>query len=106
MFTRKAALLQSEDLGKILDELCPISTKWREFGLALKVNLPKLEHIKIIPEDTKDTRLTEVLIEWFKESLKHTWEVIVEALRKRSVGERRLATRLEEKYCQGTCLRG
>ncbi len=93
----------SRDLTYLLDELCDISPKWHEFGLALEVRSAKLQDIKVMPGENQ-SRLIAVLNEWLK-GLECSWAVIVKALKKPSIGELGLANKLEKKYCQqGVCV--
>ena len=92
-----------DDLGQVFEELHDVSPKWYKIALQLKVSPTCLDTIKKDESDSSD-KLLEMLKAWLKKGLKKnkpkpTWAALVEALKSRSVGEDKEASRLEEKYC-------
>ena len=92
-----------DDLGQVFEEFHDVSPKWYKIGLQLKVSPTCLDTIKKDESDSSD-KLLEMLKAWLKKGLKKnkpkpTWAALVEALKSRTVGEDKEASRLEEKYC-------
>ena len=93
--------LRLEHLGQIYDFLCEISTKWTNIGLQLGISVTELEKIeyrcgKLGP----DKCLLEMLMHWLKNAAEPkdypSRSVLVRALKRTSVGEAVLATKLEQ----------
>ena len=87
-----------DDLPVVVEKLNDTRVKWYEIGLQLKVSVDTLKAIKKDYNSTSDC-LRETLTTWLKTSPSPpTWNNIVDVLRRRTVGEVRLAEDLE-KYC-------
>ena len=87
------------DLPVVMEELNDARAKWYDIGLQLRMSVGTLDAIKEQYDDPSPC-LRETLKTWLKTcpSLP-TWKNIVDALRCSTVGEVRLATDLEQKYC-------
>ena len=86
-------------MGQVIEELHDASLKWYKIGLQLKLSPTCLDKIKEEESDSSD-KLLEMSKAWLKKiEPKPTWSALVQALRTRSVGEEKEASRLEEKYC-------
>ena len=82
-----------------MEELNNISTKWNNLGLQLGVSVGTLNAIKKDYNSTSDC-LRETLTTWLKTCPSPpTWSNIAGTLKSSTVGEVRLATNLEWKYC-------
>ena len=93
--------LSIDDLGLIQEELIDACVNSYNIGLQLKVPVGKLDSIKVEYSKPSD-QLRETLKAWLKTATHHKWQTIVDALRTRAVGEPKLASDIEAKYCQGT----
>jgi len=89
--------LTSDDLRYVLEELVDKSVPWYQLGLQLGVTTGRLDRIREQFSDPRDL-LMEMLKTWLK-GPNCSWNILVEALRSRSVGASRLAEDLETKYC-------
>jgi len=93
--------LNTEDLGVIYDELFDIRAKSYNLGLQLKVPVGTLDSItKQYPDHSEQLR--ETLKTWLKMAAQQKWQTIVEILRSRTIGELKLASDIQIKYCRGT----
>ena len=91
--------LSDNDLPVIMEELNKACVKWYNIGMMLQVSLDRLDAIKEEYSNPSDC-LRETLKIWLKTYPSHlTWSNIVDALRSYTVGEIKLATDLERKYC-------
>ena len=91
--------LSDNDLPVVMEELNKACVKWYNIGMMLRVSLDRLDVIKEQYSNPLDC-LRETLKIWLKTYLSHpTWRNIVDALRSYTVGEIKLATDLERKYC-------
>ena len=93
--------LSIDDLGLVQEELIDACVNSYNIGLQLKVPVGKLDSIKAEYSKPSD-QLRETLKAWLKTATHHKWQTIVDALRTRAVGEPKLASDIEAKYCQGT----
>ena len=75
-----------------------MSHKWFSIGLELDVAESQL---KIIETDGHgaEERMRTMLDHWLNNATVPSWKDLVDALKAPTVGESRLATELEEKYC-------
>ena len=91
--------LSVNDLPVVMEELSDIRAKWYDIGLQLRLRVGTLDAIREQYDDPSHC-LRETLKIWLKISPSPTtWKNIVEALRSLIIGEVRLATDLEQKYC-------
>ena len=93
--------LKEEDLqlSDVQDELWDARIKWYNIGLRLGILAPDLDVIENDGGDT-DSWFRSMLRKWLRTGTHCTWEALIEALRSRSVGETKLAKRLQLKWCQ------
>lgn len=92
----KAVDLSLNDLGKVYEAVHEASTKWYKIGLMLDVPVVFLEEIRT--DITVQEPLCGALKCWLNTAQKPTWKELVDVLKKRCVGEARLAAQLEKKY--------
>ena len=85
------------DLLMLLEELHWLSSKWYMLGIQLRLSPDALDNIRRQSSDPGDC-LRETLIVWLKTTPNPTWKMVIDALRRRSLGEHRLAFSLEAKY--------
>ena len=91
--------LSVNDLHVVTEELNGTRAKWYDIGLQLRMSVGTLDAIKEQYDDPSHC-LRETLKKWLKTCPSPpTWKNIVNALRCSTVGEVRLATDLEQKYC-------
>ena len=91
--------LSVNDLHVVMEELNDARAKWDDIGLQLRMSVGALDAIKEQYDDPSHC-LKETLKTWLKTCPSPpTWKNIVDALRSSTVGEVRLATDLEQKYC-------
>ena len=91
--------LSVDDLHVVMEELNDTRAKWYDIGLQLRISVGTLNAIKKDCNSTSDC-LRETLTTWLKTCPSPpTWSNIVDALRSSTVGEVRVATDLEQKYC-------
>ena len=91
--------LSEKDLLKVMEELADVRAKWYNIGLGLGLSVGTLDGIKTDHSNISDC-LREALKTWLKAYLPPpTWSKVVEALGTKTVGEAKLATDLECKYC-------
>ena len=91
--------LSDNDLPVVMEELNKACVKWYDIGMMLRVSLDRLDTIKE-QYSNHSACLRETLKIWLKTYPSHpTWSNIVDALRSYTVGEIKLATDLERKYC-------
>ena len=67
--------------------LVPISTKWYEIGLFLKVEKNKLDEIKYRRKMDSDKCLTAMLAAWLSGPSRTTWETVVKVMAYRVAGD-------------------
>ena len=91
--------LSIDDLGLVQEELIDVCVNSYNIGLQLKVPVGKLDSIKAEYSKPPD-QLRETLKAWLKMATHHKWQTIADALRTRAVGEPKLASDIEAKYCQ------
>ena len=89
--------LSINDLGEVHEAVCEARTQAYNIRLQLKVAVDTLESIDERYDDSSD-KLREVLKTWLRTAPKPTWQVIVNALRSRVVGQPKLASDIEAKY--------
>ena len=87
------------DLAEVVNEVFDARAKWYDIGLNLKVPVSTLETIRAQYRDNPQDCLREMLMVWLKMDPQPTWKALVDALRRRMVGEARLADVLEAKWC-------
>ena len=75
--------------------------KWYKIGVQLEVPIANL---KTIGRDSMDP-LCDTLHYWMRNNTSFSWSHIVDALEAPSVGEKKLAKEIEEKYCSPEKLR-
>ena len=90
--------LSINDLGMVWETVYEARTKAYEIGLILKVAVDTLDSIDKRYDDPSD-KLREVLKTWLRTASKPTWQDILDALKSRVVGQPRLASDIEAKYC-------
>ena len=90
--------LTVDDLRVVMKELNDVCAKWYNIGVHLGVRVGALDAIEKQYSDPTDC-LRRTLTTWLKSSTP-TWSNIVDALN--VVGEVRLATDLQHKYCSST----
>ena len=91
--------LSDKDLPVVMEELNKACVQWYNIGMMLRVSLDRLDAIKEQYSNPSDC-LRETLKIWLKTYPAHsTWSNIIDALRSYTVGEIKLATDLERKYC-------
>ena len=91
--------LSEMDLLNVMEELADVRAKWYNIGLGLGLSVGTLDGIKAEHSNISDC-LREALTTWLKAHPPlPTWSKVVDALRTKTVGEARLATDLECKYC-------
>ena len=83
----------SDDLFDVQKELYPVSAKWRNIGIALRLNPNTLDRIQAEKNSDSTACLTSVVTEWLKRNYKvekfgePTWRWLVEAVRDPAGGE-------------------
>ena len=93
------AMLSNDDLSDILRGLHHARTSWYYIGLQLRESVDTLDGIREQFKDPDD-RLRETITHWLKQvEPTPTWRALVNALKTHSVGEGRLAGRLERGRC-------
>ncbi len=92
--------LGPNNLLLVLDELYEeVGGEWENIGLALGLKPGILGGLKGPFKTPKDC-LKDMLKEWLNRSDDPSWQSLIKALRKPSVGKMQLANALEAKYCQ------
>ena len=86
--------LSEDDINVVYDILYAARAKWYEIGLQLKVKSNDLDAIRL--ESTN--HLLDMLKRWLRFP-NTTWLDVVEALRRPSVNELRLAERISVEHC-------
>ena len=90
--------LAVNDLCDVHGELYDVCTKWYDVGLALKVPVATLDSIGGQFNNYSD-KLRETLKDWLKRAKKPSWQDVVGVLQSRVIGEPKLASDIEAKYC-------
>ena len=90
--------LNIDHLGDVQEELYEARTKWYDIGLALKVSVTTLDSIGGQFDNHSD-KLREALKDWLKTATEPTWQDVVDVLKRRVVGEPKLASNIEAKHC-------
>ena len=91
--------LSEKDLLNVMEELANVRAKWYNIGLGLGLDVGTLNSIETEHSNNSDC-LRETLTTWLKAyPPPPTWSKVVDTLRTKTVGEARLATDLECKYC-------
>ena len=88
--------LVSGNLGKVQDLIWNARPKWFNVGLNLDINEATLTMIKQSNANGDDC-FREMLSEWLK-SVEPSWEELLAALRKPSVGHKQLAKKIARKF--------
>lgn len=93
-------LCLDEHLRYVIEALVDIKHKWYEVGLQLGLSSSVLDGIEEQCSQNLDKALREMLKKWLKEvgDKPHTWTDITDALRRKSVGESKVADEIESKY--------
>ena len=73
------------------------TTEWYHLGLQLDVDSFKLRQIQVDARRNQD-HLTLMFETWLRVCENPSWQDVVQALK--AIGERRLGTRLEQKFCK------
>lgn len=90
---------EDRDLGDVYDALISVKHMWYVLGLHLGVETSKLDGIKVQHSQQLDMALLEMLKLWLKQTQKpRTWDTLVEALRRRTLSEEKVASEIETKY--------
>ena len=89
-------MLTVDDLRVVMKELYKARANWNNIGVLLGVSVGTLDAIKKQYSDPSNC-LRETLTAWLKSSTPNKWTNVVHALN--VVGEAKLATDLERKYC-------
>ena len=90
--------LNINHLGDVRAELFESRTKWYDIGLALKVPVTTLDSIE--GQSGNDSKkLLETLKIWLKTAKEPSWQDVVGVLKSPVVGEPKLASDIEAKYC-------
>ena len=92
------ALTVDHHLGVVREELFKARTKWYDIGLALKVPVTTLDSIEGQFGNHSD-KLRETLKIWLKTATEPSWQDVVGVLKNPVVGEPKLASYIEAKYC-------
>ena len=92
------ALTADHHLGVVREELFKARTKWYDIGLALKVPVTTLDCINSQFGNHSD-KLRETLKVWLKTATEPSWQDVVGVLKRPVVGEPKLASDIEAKYC-------
>ena len=90
--------LNIDHLGDVQEELYEARTKWYDISLALKVPVTTLDSIGGQFDNHSD-KLRETLKVWLKTATEPTWQNVVDVLKRRVVGEPKLASDIEAKHC-------
>ena len=90
--------LSINDLGVVWETVYEARAKAYEIGLILKVAVDTLDSNDKKHDDPSD-KLREVLKTWLRTASKPTWQDILDALKSRVVGQPKLASDIEAKYC-------
>ena len=78
-----------------LHSVCP---KWYNIGVQLEVPTFQLKNIERKSSDSMD-QLRDTLDYWMRNDPLPSWKHLLDALKAPSVGEKRLAVEIEERYC-------
>ena len=92
------ALTVDHHLGVVREELFKARTKWYDIGLALKVPVTTLDSIEGQFGNHSD-KLRETLKIWLKTATEPSWQDVVGVLKSPVIGEPKLASDIEAKYC-------
>ena len=94
------ALTVDHHLGIVRAELFKARTKWYDIGLELKVPTTTLDSIKFdVQFGNHSDKLLETLKIWLKTATEPSWQDVVGVLKSPVVGEPKLASDIEAKYC-------
>ena len=88
--------MNEDNMRDILNEIDTARPKWYYIGLQLNVPPHILDGIK---SDPTSVHLEKVIRYWLTHMTRPTWGDLVNALRKSTVGESRLAGEIERKCC-------
>ena len=92
--------LTVDHLGIVREELFKACTKWYDIGLALKVPVNTLDSIKLDGQLCNHSeKLRETLKIWLNTTTDPSWQDIVGVLKRPVVGEPKLASDIEARYC-------
>ena len=87
-------------LKDLVEELHDVKAKWKSIGIQLEISMPTLDRIESKHKNNPEEAFTEMMGEWLKQDDEPpSWPAIVNALRSRSVNERRLAKKVEINKC-------
>ena len=94
-----------DDLFDVKSELEPVTARWKDIGLALKLNPHQLKKIKIENFDLNDC-LTEMLTLWLEKNYnterfgEPSWELLAAAVGHRSGGnDPAIAEEITRRHC-------
>ena len=93
--------LNINDLGALQEAVFDARSKWYTIGLMLKVPVGTLDSIKSEYSDPLD-QLRETLKAWLKTTRQPAWQAVADTLRSCAVGEPKLSSDIQTKYCQST----
>ena len=94
------ALTVDHHLGDVREELFKARTKWYDIGLALKVPVTTLDSIKLDSQfGSHSDKLRETLKVWLNTAKEPLWQDVVGVLKRPVIGEPKLASDIEAKYC-------
>lgn len=91
-----ADYLNPNDLRKVYEAVFDMRAKWKQLGLQLNILPGSLDAIDQKCKGNPDDCLYEVLKDWLSKEEAANWEQLVTALRQESVGETRLAYKIEK----------
>ncbi len=91
-------VLTSKDIAQLTDLLYPAAIKWYELGLQLGVSVGRLREIDYGCRRSSRC-LTEMLTSWVSGTQSTTVRNLVDALRRKSVNEEKLAAEVIEVFC-------
>ena len=87
------------DLPNVFEELHDVRAKWYDFGLQIKTRSSDLDAIKQKNREDPQDCFRELLSNWLRQAdPKPTWEVVISALRSRTVGFEQLAESMAKKF--------
>ena len=91
------AALGEDDLADVQDALHETDSKWVAIGIQLRLPIDKLNKIESQNRDNHEVCNRQMQIAWLKTG-KASWEALVAALRKKSIGLDNVAKNIEDTY--------
>ena len=93
--------LTLKDIGVICEKLHNARVKWFQLGMALKVDHDTLTNIKEENQGRNDVCLEKMIAHRLKNGDPLTWKELCECLKKSTVGQRDVATEIENQLSMG-----